>query len=138
MLLNLGDEERLPRAATAAQFERLDGSFLPPSHPATQRVAGILWKLVNRLDPTLVVGTNPTDENLSTHPLLAEGATWSLHVYDSPRGERVGGARRPHLREHRPDPRVREGRRTTGVRVGARDGTQDRARTSRSTRRSRC
>ena len=84
MLLNLGDEERLLRAATAAQFERLDGSFLPPSHPATQRVAGILWKLVNRLDPTLVVGTNPTDENLSTHPLLAEGATWSLHVYDSP------------------------------------------------------
>ena len=60
MLLNLGDEERLLRAATAAQFERLDGSFLPPSHPATQRVAGILWKLVNRLDPTLVVGTNPT------------------------------------------------------------------------------
>ena len=44
-----------------------------------------------------------------------------------PRGERVGGARRPHLREHRLDPRVREGRRTTGVRVGARDGTQDRA-----------
>ena len=44
-----------------------------------------------------------------------------------PRGERVGGARRPHLRERRPDPRVREGRRTTGVRVGARDGTQDRA-----------
>ena len=84
MLLDLGDEERLLRAATAAQFERLDGSFLPPSHPATQRVAGILWKLVNRLDPTLVVGTNPTDENLSTHPLLAEGATWSLHVYDSP------------------------------------------------------
>lgn len=84
MLLNLGDEERLLRAATAAQFERLDGSFLPPSHPATQRVAGILWKLVNRLDPALVVGTNPTDENLSTHPLLAEGATWSLHVYDSP------------------------------------------------------
>lgn len=84
MLLNLGDEERLLRAATAAQFERLDGSFLPPSHPATQRVAGILWKLVNRLDPALVVGTNPTHENLSTHPLLAEGATWSLHVYDSP------------------------------------------------------
>ena len=84
MLLDLGDEERLLRAATAAQFERLDGSFLPPSHPATQRVAGILWKLVNRLDPALVVGTNPTHENLSTHPLLAEGATWSLHVYDSP------------------------------------------------------
>ena len=82
MLLNLGDEERLLRAATAAQFERLDGSFLPPSHPATQRVAGILWKLVNRLDPALVVGTNP--KNLSHHPLLAEGATWSLHVYDSP------------------------------------------------------
>ena len=84
MLLDLGDEERLLRAATAAQFERLDGSFLPPSHPATPRVAGILWKLVNRLDPALVVGTNPTHENLSTHPLLAEGATWSLHVYDSP------------------------------------------------------
>lgn len=82
MLLDLGDEERLLRAATAAQFERLDGSFLPPSHPATQRVAGILWKLVNRLDPALVVGTNP--KNLSHHPLLAEGATWSLHVYDSP------------------------------------------------------
>ena len=82
MLLDLGDEERLLRAATAAQFERLDGSFLPPVAPATQRVAGILWKLVNRLDPALVVGTNP--KNLSHHPLLAEGATWSLHVYDSP------------------------------------------------------
>lgn len=84
MLLDLGDEERLLRAATAAQFERLDGSFLPPSHPATQRVAGILWKLVNRLDPALVVGTNPNPKTLSHHPLLAEGATWSLHVYDSP------------------------------------------------------
>ena len=85
MLLDLGDEERLLRAATAAQFERLDGSFLPPSHPSTQRVAGILWKLVNRLDPALVVGTSPiTHRTASTHPLLAEGATWSLHVYDSP------------------------------------------------------
>ena len=44
-----------------------------------------------------------------------------------PRGQRVGRAGRPHLREHRPGPRVRPGRRTAGVRVGARDGPQDRA-----------
>ena len=44
-----------------------------------------------------------------------------------PRGQRVRRAGRPHLREHRPGPRVRPGRRTAGVRVGARDGPQDRA-----------
>ena len=88
MLLNLGDEEQLLRASTAAQFERLNGSFLPPRHPATQRVAGVLWKLVNRLDPALLVGTKGSavndDDGAEDHPLLREGATWSLHVYDSP------------------------------------------------------
>ena len=88
MLLNLGDEEQLLRASTAAQFERLNGSFLPPKHPATQRVAGVLWKLVNRLDPALLVGTKGSavndDGGAGDHPLLREGATWSLHVYDSP------------------------------------------------------
>ena len=59
-----------------------------------QRVAAVLWKLVNRLDPALV-GGDPE------HQMLRAGAEWTVHVIDSPE---AGGALRTSSDAESPPP----------------------------------
>jgi hypothetical protein len=75
------------------------GQLIPlhPGDPRVQRVAAVLWKLVNRLDPSLITAST-TSASSSTnggagtsasaaaanHPMLREGAHWTVHVIDSP------------------------------------------------------
>jgi hypothetical protein len=99
MLFDLKAEEELLNLAVARQFEMDSHRFLPPNDPRVQRVAAVLWKLVNRMDPALITGTNTiagADTNgtptlaaaaaasSSEHPMLREGAFWTIHVVDSP------------------------------------------------------
>ena len=45
-----------PCPTVAREFQQHWDKFLPAHDPRVQRVAAVLWKLVNRLDPALVHG----------------------------------------------------------------------------------
>lgn len=103
MLFDHDAEETLLEPVVAHQFQVHWRRFLPPRDPRVQRVAAVLWKLVNRLDPALARAVSPAssedagaDESAkktprvsagrtqSTHPMLREGARWTVHVIESP------------------------------------------------------
>ena len=55
MLFDHDVEAELMRPSVSHQFQLHWRRFLPPNDPRVQRVAAVLWKLVNRLDPSLVL-----------------------------------------------------------------------------------
>lgn len=100
--LNMFDHDTeviLVKPNMSYQFQKHWNRFVPPNDPRAQRVAAVLWKLVNRLDPSLTTWNNNNDDDnngggggagtrgsaaANAHPMLREGSQWTVHVIDSP------------------------------------------------------
>ena len=102
MMFDHDTEAELMRPSVSRLFQLHWHRFLPPGDPRVQRVAAVLWKLVNRLDPSLVVPAKDDDTAAADadaaegnarrrretaakkHLMLREGSHWTVHVIDTP------------------------------------------------------